>query len=195
VAVKILRDEIQKEYTDVACDPSMGFHFNTGRRAAEINEYAPEWIDPIPAEVVESFAGMGNPFSLGPLQPGERVVDVGSGAGLDSLIAANMAGIDGNVVGVEMTAAMIDKTRAAAAETGTEHVEFREGFTESLPVPDRWADVVISNGCVNLAPDKSLVLNEIFRVLRPGGRLQIADVTVLKPVPAEAKQDIDLWTH
>ncbi len=195
VAVKILRDEIQNEYTDVACDPSKGFHFNTGRRASEINEYAPEWIDFIPSEVLESFAGMGNPFSLGSLQPGEHVVDVGSGAGLDSLIAAQMVGVDGNVIGVEMTAAMIEKARAAVDTMGSEQVEFREGFMESLPVPNDWADVVISNGCLNLAPDKSLVLGEMFRVLRPGGRLQIADVTALKPVPSEAKQDIDLWTH
>lgn len=195
VAVKILRDEIQNEYTDVACDPSKGFHFNTGRRASEINEYAPEWIDFIPSEVLESFAGMGNPFSLGSLQPGEHVVDVGSGAGLDSLIAAQMVGVDGNVIGVEMTAAMIEKARAAVDTMGSEQVEFREGFMESLPVPNDWADVVISNGCLNLAPDKSLVLGEMFRVLRPGVRLQIADVTALKPVPSEAKQDIDLWTH
>ena len=195
VAVRILRDEIQREYTEVACDPSKGFHFNTGQRAAEINEYDPEWIEPIPSDVVESFAGMGNPFSLGALQPGEHVVDVGSGAGLDSLIAARMVGVDGHVIGVEMTAAMIEKARAAADEMGVDQIEFRDGYMESLPVPDSWADVVISNGCINLAPDKSRVLNEMFRVLRPGGRLQIADVTVLKPVPHEAKQDIDLWTH
>ena len=138
---------------------------------------------------------MGNPFSLGALRPGEHVLDVGSGAGLDCLIAARMVGVDGHVIGVEMTAAMIEKGRAAADTMGIDQVEFREGYMESLPVPDAWADVVISNGCINLAPDKSLVLNEMFRVLRPGGRLQVADVTVLKPVPSEAKGDIDLWIH
>jgi 2-polyprenyl-3-methyl-5-hydroxy-6-metoxy-1,4-benzoquinol methylase len=195
VAVRILRDEIQREYTEVACDPSKGFHFNTGQRAAEINEYDPEWIASIPGDVVESFAGLGNPFSLGTLQPGEHVLDVGSGAGLDSLIAGQMVGVDGHVIGVEMTAAMIEKAQAAADAMGIDQVEFREGYMESLPVPDAWADVVISNGCLNLAPDKSRVLNEMFRVLRPGGRLQIADVTVLKAVPPEARGDIDLWTH
>ena len=195
VAVKILREEIQREYTEVACDPSKGFHFNTGERAAEIAEYDPDWLENIPSRVVESFAGLGNPFSLGTLRAGEHVLDVGSGAGLDTLIASRMVGSDGHVIGVEMTAAMIEKARAAAAETGEENVEFRDGFMESLPVPDAWADVVISNGCLNLAPDKSLVLSEMFRVLRPGGRLQIADVTVLKPVPLEGKHDIDLWTH
>ena len=195
VAVKILRDEIRQEYTEVACDPSKGFHFNTGQRAAEINEYDPKWMETIPSDVVESFAGMGNPFSLGTLRPGEHVLDVGSGAGLDSLIAAQMVGVDGHVIGVEMTPSMIEKARAATDAMGIDQVEFREGYMESLPVPDSWADVVISNGCINLAPDKSLVLSEMFRVLRPGGRLQVADVTVLKPVPAEARRDIDLWTH
>ena len=195
VAVRILRNEIQREYTDVACDPSKGFHFNTGQRAAEINEYDLEWMETIPSDVVESFAGMGNPFSLGILQPGEHVLDVGSGAGLDSLIAGQMVGVDGHVIGVEMTPAMIEKARAAADVMGIDQVEFREGYMESLPVPDAWADVVISNGCINLAPDKSLVLGEMFRVLRPGGRLQIADVTVLKPVPPEGRGNIDLWTH
>jgi arsenite methyltransferase len=168
VAVRILRDEIQREYTDVACDPSKGFHFNTGPRAAEVNEYGPEWIAAMPSDLVESFAGLENSFNLGRIQPGEHVLDVGSGASLDSLIAGRMVGVDGHVIGVEMRPAMIEKA---------------------------WADVVISNGCINLAPDKSLVLREMFRVLRPGGRLQVADLTVLKPVPEEAKQDIDLWTH
>ena len=129
------------------------------------------------------------------LQPGEHVLDVGSGAGLDSLIAGRMVGVDGHVIGVEMTPAMIEKGRASADTMGIDQVEFREGFMESLPVPDAWADVVISNGCLNLVPDKLLVLNEMFRVLRPGGRLQIADVTVLKSVPPEGTGNIDLWTH
>ena len=195
VAVRILRGEIRQEYTDVACDPARGFHFNTGRRAVEINEYDLEWIETIPSEVVESFAGMGNPFSLGAIQPGEHVVDVGSGAGLDSLIAGQMVGVDGYVIGVEMTPAMIDKGLAAAETMSIAQVDFRKGYMESLPVPDAWADVVISNGCLNLASDKSLVLDEMFRVLRPSGRLQIADVTVLKPVPPEGRGNIELWTH
>ena len=195
VAVKILRHEIQKEYTQVACEPNRGYHFNTGRVAAEMTEYRMEWLEGIPEHVVESFAGTGNPFSLGEIQPGEHVVDVGSGAGLDTMIAGGMVGGDGHVIGVDMTEAMIQKAKTGAQEARLPQVEFREGFAEALPVPDDWADVVISNGVVNLSPEKSLVLNEMLRVLRPGGRIQIADITVEKPVPEGAKQNIDLWTN
>ena len=193
-AVQILRHEIQREYTEVACYPSRGFHFNTGLAATEITEYDPELVNRIPESVVASFAGMGNPFSLGELSTGECVVDVGAGAGLDTLIAGEMVGPDGVVIGVDMTPAMIEKARAAATDMGLGQVEFREGFAESLPVPDEWADVIISNGVVNLAPDKSLVFKEMFRVLRPGGRLQIADITA-SSVPEGAKRNIDLWTN
>ena len=185
----------QREYTEVASDPSRGFHFNTGLAATEMTEYDPELVGRIPESVVASFAGMGNPFSLGELSAGEYVVDFGAGAGLDTLIAGEMVGPDGMVIGVDMTVAMIEKGRAAATDMGIDQVEFREGFAESLPVPDEWADVIISNGVVNLAPDKSLVLKEMFKVLRPGGRLQIADITVSKAVPEGAKRDIDLWTN
>ncbi len=195
VAVQILRDEVQREYTEVANNPTRGFHFNTGLAATQITEYDPELVNRIPESVVASFAGMGNPFSLGELGPGEHVVDVGAGAGLDTLIAGEMVGLDGRVIGVDMTAAMIEKARAAATDMGIDQVEFREGFAESLPVPDEWADVIISNGVVNLAPDKSLVFKEMFRVLRPGGRLQIADITVSRVVPEGAKRNIDLWTN
>jgi len=195
LAVRILRDEIQKEYTAVACTPDRGFHFNTGQRAADIVGYERPWTAPIPSDVLESFAGTGNPFSLGLLSRGEQVVDVGSGAGTDSLIAAGMVGPDGHVIGIDMTPAMLDKARAASDQIGLENVEFREGFSESLPVGDGWADVVISNGVVNLSPDKSLVFSEMFRVLRPGGRLQIADITVEHEVPEGAKKNIDLWTN
>jgi 2-polyprenyl-3-methyl-5-hydroxy-6-metoxy-1,4-benzoquinol methylase len=195
VGVKILRNEIRREYTDVASNPWRGFHFNAGRAAAEVTEYDMKWIDGIPDSVVESFAGTGNPFSLGDIDKGEHVVDVGSGAGLDSLIAAQMVGPDGHVIGVDMTPAMLEKARTAAAEMGLAQVEFREGYAESLPVLDGWADVVISNGVVNLSPDKQLVFAELFRVLRPGGRLQLADISVLRPVPEGAKRNIDLWTN
>jgi arsenite methyltransferase len=131
---------------------------------------------------------------MGESRPGERVVDVGSGAGVDSLIAAKMVGSEGRVVGVDMTPVMIEKARAAAAEAGLGNVEFHRSYAGGLPVPDGWADVVVSNGVLNLMPDKASVLAEMFRVLKPGGRLQIGDILVQKPVPEGAKRKIDLWT-
>ena len=189
-----LRQAIQEEYRVVAEAPDHGFHFHTGRPLASMLGYEPEWLDGIPSAAVESFAGTGNPFSLGALQPGERIVDVGSGAGIDSLIAAKMVGPGGHVVGVDMTPAMLAKARRAAQEGGFTNVDFREGYGEALPVFSNWADVVISNGVLNLMPDKAAGLAEMARVLKPGGRLQIADILVDKPVPEGAKQNIDLWT-
>jgi SAM-dependent methyltransferase len=189
-----LRHAIREEYAAVALNPTQGFHFHTGHPLARMLGYAEEWLVGIPETSIESFAGTGNPFSLGPIQPGERVVDVGSGAGIDSLIAAKMVGPTGQVVGVDMTPAMLDKARRAAAEAGLDNVQFREGYAEALPVPDGWADVVISNGVLNLMPDKATALSEIARLLKPSGRLQIGDILVQKPVPESAKQKIDLWT-
>lgn len=189
-----LRHAIQEEYATVALDPDRGFHFHTGRRLARLVGYADEWLEGIPEKSIESFAGTGNPFSLGKLLPGERVVDVGCGAGIDSLIAAKMVRPNGQVIGVDMTPAMLDKARSAAVEAGMGNVEFRHGYAESLPVPDGWADVVISNGVLNLMPDKSATLREMARVLKPTGRLQISDILVQKPVPESAKRKIDLWT-
>ena len=192
--LETLRDAIQEEYAEVATDPEKGFHFHTGRPLARLLEYADEWLEGIPESSVESFAGTGNPFSLGEIQPGERVVDVGCGAGIDSLIAAKKTGPEGRVIGVDMTPAMLDKARRAAQETQLSNVEFREGYAESLPVDDGWADVVISNGVLNLMPDKDAALAEMSRVLKPGGRLQIGDILVQKAVPESAKRKIDLWT-
>jgi arsenite methyltransferase len=191
--VSALRREIQAEYALVADEPARGFHFHTGRPLARLLGYQDAWLDGIPESAIESLAGTGNPFAITPLAPGERVVDVGCGAGLDSLIAAKMVGPDGAVVGVDMTPAMLEKARAGAAAMNATNVEFQEGYGESLPVPDAWADVVISNGVMNLFPDKSAGLREMARVLKPGGRLQIGDILVSKPVPASAKRDIDLW--
>jgi ubiquinone/menaquinone biosynthesis C-methylase UbiE len=143
---------------------------------------------------IESFAGTGNPFAMGELHAGERVVDVGSGGGIDSLVAARMVGPAGQVVGVDMTPAMLERARKAATESGLQNVEFRQAYMEELPVPDAWADVVISNGVLNLTPDKQKTLGEMFRVLRPGGRLQIGDILVSRAVPDGAKKKIDLWT-
>ncbi len=194
VDVSVLRDAIRDEYAAVAKNPDGGFHFHTGRALTRIVGYQPDWLEGIPETAVASFAGTGNPFSLGVLGAGERVVDVGCGAGIDSLIAARMVGADGQVVGVDMTPAMLDRAKRAANEMGTPSVEFREGYMETLPVADGWADVVISNGVLNLTPDKATVLGEMARVLKPGGRLQIGDIAIDKPVPEAAKQQIDLWT-
>jgi SAM-dependent methyltransferase len=189
-----LRCEIRREYAEVAIHPEKGFHFHTGWPLARRLGYSDDWIKPLPPAVVASFAGTGNPFTLGEIQPGERIVDVGSGGGFDSLIAANKVGSQGRVIGVDMTPEMLEKAGAGAADLGLAEVEFREGFAESLPVLDGWADVVISNGVVNLCPDKSAVFREMHRVLRPGGRIQVGDILVQKPVPEEAKRKIDLWT-
>lgn len=189
-----LRNSIREEYSAVANEPERGFHFHTGRKLAGILGYQNEWLEAIPDSAIESMAGTGNPFSLGELKPGEYVVDCGSGSGTDSLIAARMVAPNGHVIGVDMTPEMLSKARNNALEAGITHVEFREGYLESLPVPDAWADVVISNGVLNLVPDKEAALREMYRVLKPGGRIQIADIALQKPVPEDAKSDVTLWT-
>jgi arsenite methyltransferase len=194
-AVKILRDEVTREYQEVAEDPSRGYHFNTGRAALAMNEYRREWLEGIPESSIASVSSMGNPFLMGLPADGEYVVDIGSGAGVDSMIAARAVGPAGHVIGVDMTPAMLEKAEAARTELGLDHLEFRHGYMESLPVSDGWADLVISNGVVNLSPDKDRVFKEIFRVLRPGGRIQMADITVGREIPEGAKRDIDLWTN
>lgn len=194
INVEVLRAAIQEEYEAVALMPEKGFHFHTGRPLARLLGYREVWLEGIPEISIESFAGTGNPFSLGDIQPGERVVDVGCGAGIDSLIAAKMVGPTGGVIGVDMTPAMLAKARRSAAEGRFTNVEFLDGYAESLPVPDAWADVVISNGVLNLIPDKAAALSEMARVLKPGGRLQIGDILVRKAVPVSAKRKIDLWT-
>ena len=189
-----LRRQISEKYTGVALEPEAGFHFHTGRPLAAMLGYPHTAVDQLPPATVESFAGVGNPFSMGALRPGETVVDVGCGAGFDTLIAAHQVGPSGRVIGVDMTDAMIIKARAGARALGVENVEVRQGFAESLPVDDGVADVVISNGVINLTPDKITAMREIYRVLKPGGRFQIGDIVVHKEVPQEAKDDIDLWS-
>ena len=189
-----LRDAIQAEYAVVAQQPERGFHFLVGRPLAALLAYEEGWLEGIPEPSIASFAGTGNPFSVSRLHSGERVVDVGCGGGFDSLIAARMVGPDGRVIGVDMTPAMVLKARTGAASVGAENVEFRQGFAEALPIDEGWADVVISNGVLNLMPDKDAALREMARVLKPGGRLQIGDILVQKPIPQDAKEDISLWT-
>ena len=191
--VELLKSEIKKTYSSVSDDPDRDFIFPTGRAWAEDLEYPAELAN-VPDSAVESFAGVANPWTLGRLAAGERVLDLGSGAGTDSLIAAQMVGDTGRVTGIDMTPKMLAKARAAASEMGVENVEFVEAEAEQLPFPDASFDVVISNGVIDLIPDKDAVFAEIFRVLTPGGRIQIADVTIQNPVSEEGRRKIDLWT-
>ena len=189
-----LREEVKKKYRDVAIKPHDKYHFHTGRPLAARLGYDTSTVDAMPDEAVESFAGVANPFSLRQPQAGERIVDLGSGAGFDCFIAAGKVGPQGHVVGIDMTEEMLAKSRKTAQAMGLRNVEFREGILEKLPIEDGWADVVISNGVINLCADKQQVLSEISRVLRPGGHLQFADIANGRPVPASAIANIDLWT-
>ena len=193
INVGLLRSEIKNTYAAVSEEPGRDFIFPTGRAWAEDLGY-PEELAKVPEAAVESFAGVANPWSMGRLALGERVLDLGSGAGTDSLVAAQMVGPDGSVTGIDMTPEMRAKARAAAVEMGATNVEFVEGEAEQLPFPDASFDVVISNGVIDLIPDKDAVFAELFRVLAPGGRMQIADVTIQNPVSAEGRRNIDLWT-
>jgi SAM-dependent methyltransferase len=189
-----LREEVKNKYREVAADPHGKHHFHTGRYLAKHLGYDQDFVESLPDAAVESFAGVANPFAQRSLSKGEKVVDVGSGAGFDSFVAAHQVGPTGRVVGVDMTEEMLAKSRATVAKLGLAHVEFREGLAERLPVENGWADVVISNGVINLCADKKTAFAEIHRVLRPGGRLQFADIANGKPVPESAIRDIDLWT-
>jgi SAM-dependent methyltransferase len=194
VDVEELRDQVREKYRAVALAPDATYHFYTGRQLAVRLGYDPTVVKELPDRAIESFAGVGNPFSLRPLRAGERVVDVGSGAGFDSFVAADHVGDTGTVVGVDMTDEMLAKARLIAEQLRLTNVEFRRGFAEALPVEDGWADTVISNGVINLCADKRTVFDEIHRVLRPGGVLQFADIANGHPVPPEVLRDVDLWT-
>jgi len=189
-----LRASVREKYRAVALDPNGAFHFHTGRPLAKLLGYDQGLVDRLPDRAVESFAGVANPFSVRPLGQDDRVVDIGAGGGFDSFVAASLVGTGGRVVGVDMTPEMLAKARETARRLGLDHVEFREGIAEDLPVDDAWADVVISNGVLNLVADKARVFSEIFRVLRPGGRVQFADIAVGRPVPDDVACNIDLWT-
>ena len=193
VDVDVLRDEIQKTYTEVSTKPGAEFIFPTGRPWAEELGYPAE-LARAPDASVQSFAGVANPFSLGRLEPGQVVLDLGCGAGTDLLIAAQMVGPQGHAIGVDMTPTMLEHGRASAEEMGLENVELHECMIESLPLPDASVDAVISNGVIDLVPDKDAVFSEIDRVLRPGGRLQVADVVIHTEVSEDARARIDLWT-
>ena len=191
--VALLRSEIQRTYADVSTQPDQEFIFPTGRAWALDVGYPQDLLARVPEASCESFAGVANPFSMGALQPGEDVLDVGCGAGMDSLVAAQMVGAAGSVTGIDMTPEMVAKARGSVAEMGLGNVTIVEGSAEHLPFDGASFDVVISNGVIDLIPDKDAVFSEITRVLRPGGRIQLADVTVQNPVSEESKRDIDLW--
>src|SRR6266508_3446807 len=193
IDVQVLKSEIKKTYASVSQEPERDFIFPTGRPWAEDLGY-PEELANVPETAVGSFAGVANPWQLGRLAPGERVLDLGSGAGTDSLIAAQMVGEQGRVTGIDMTPEMLAKARAAAADLGASNVEFVEAEAERLPFPDASFDVVVSNGVIDLIRDKDAVFTELYRVLAPNGRIQIADVTIQNPVSAEGRRNIDLWT-
>jgi SAM-dependent methyltransferase len=193
VDVAVLRDEIQKTYTEVSTEPEQGFIFPTGRAWAEDLGY-PSELARVPEETARSFAGVANPFSLGRIEPGQVVLDLGCGAGTDLLVAAQMVGPEGRAIGVDMTPAMLERARQSAAAMGLANVELHESLIESLPLPDESVDVVISNGVIDLVPDKDAVFSELDRVLRPGGRLQLADVVIHTEVSEDARERIDLWT-
>jgi arsenite methyltransferase len=194
VDIDVLRDEIQKTYTDVSERREEDFIFPTGRAWAEDLGYPADLLGAVPEATVESFAGVANHFLLGDINEGDTVLDLGCGAGTDLLMAAQMAGSSGRAIGIDLTPSMVERARQSAAEMGLDNVEVHEGLIERLPLPDESVDVVISNGVIDLVPDKDAVFSEIKRVLKPGGRLQIADVVIHRAVSEEAKRDIDLWT-
>jgi arsenite methyltransferase len=194
VDVEVLREEIRKTYADVSTDQQRDFIFPTGREWAQELGYPEPELSRVPDASVESFAGVANHWPLGRIEPGLVVLDLGCGAGTDVLIAAQMTGPTGRVIGVDMTASMLDRARASAAEMGLANIELHESLIEALPLDDASVDVVISNGVIDLVPDKDAVLDEIDRVLRPSGRLQLADIVIHHEVSEDARKRIDLWT-
>jgi len=194
VDVDVLRSEIEKTYTEVSTEPAKDFIFPTGRSWAIDLGYPEPELSRVPEATAESFAGVANPHTLGRIEEGATVLDLGCGAGTDLLIAAQMVGPSGKAIGVDMTPSMVERARASAAEMGLQNVELHESLIESVPVSDASVDVVISNGVIDLVPNKDAVFDEIDRVLRPGGRLQIADVVIQTEVSEDARDRIDLWT-
>ena len=193
IDVELLKCEIKKTYASVSQEPEKDFIFPTGRAWAQDLDY-PEELGRVPETAAASFAGVANPFSLGRLGEGERVLDLGCGAGTDTLVAAQMVGRAGHVTGLDMTPEMLSRARSAAEELSLENVTVVEADAERLPFADASFDVVISNGVIDLIPDKDAVFSELFRVLVPGGRIQFADVTIQRPVSEEGRRNIDLWT-
>jgi arsenite methyltransferase len=194
VDVTVLRHEIRETYTDVSTDQDQEFIFPTGRAWAEELGYPEPELTRVPDATAESFAGVANHWTLGRIEPGAVVLDLGCGAGTDLLIAAQMTGPTGRVIGVDMTPSMLERADHSARAMGLANIETHEALIESLPLRDASVDIVISNGVIDLVPDKDAVFDEIDRVLRPGGRLQLADVVIHHEVSEDARKRIDLWT-
>ena len=191
----VLRSEISSIYGRVANEPYGEFHFHRGPAyAVEFLGYDAGELASLPPDCTASFAGIGNPLAIGPIHPGETVLDVGCGAGMDLLLAAKRTGPEGHAIGVDMTEPMIERARKSAAEAGLHHVEVRQGDATALPVEDASIDLVSSNGVLNLVPEKERGFGEIVRVLRPGGRLHLADIALNVELPEDARRNIDLWT-
>jgi arsenite methyltransferase len=188
----VLKDEILQMYQEVADHPDAEFHFYHGREAARLFEYDDAWLEHAPEGAVQSFAGVGNPLLRAAIQPGETVLDLGSGAGLDGIIASWQTGPTGSVIGVDLNPAMCLKAQAHAAAGGT-RIECHEGRMEEIPLPDASVDVIISNGVINLSFRKRRVVEEMFRVLRPGGRISITDIVSAKQLSQSIVNDPKLW--
>lgn len=186
---------VQHMYTEVANLPSKQFHFPTGRSACLFVGYPEEWLDRLPATAVESFAGVGFPFRAEIIRANDRVLDIGAGAGTDTLTAARLVGPEGKVFALDMTPAMLAKLRKNVDLANAANVEVIAGDAESIPLPDASVDVITSNGVLNLVPDKPKAFAEIFRVLRPGGKAQIADIVVGRPAGECALRDPKLWAE
>jgi arsenite methyltransferase len=193
VDVDVLRSEIHRTYTEVSTDQGRDFIFPTGRAWAEDLDYPQPELSRVPDATVASFAGVANPFSLGRIEPGATVLDLGCGAGTDLLIATQMVGPGGRAIGVDMTESMLHRAAASAEAMGLRNVAVHESLIESVPLPAASVDVVISNGVIDLVPDKDAVFSEVDRVLRPGGRVQLADVVIHHELSEDARQRIDLW--
>ncbi|MFW6201770.1 MAG: methyltransferase domain-containing protein [Gemmatimonadota bacterium] len=191
----VIFDAVRGMYTEVARYPERGFHFLIGRPACEFVGYPSEVLDELPARAVESFAGVGYPFQADAIRPGDTVLDIGSGAGTDAFTALRGVGPDGEVIGLDMTDAMREKLRATAEALGETRIRLIDANAESIPLPDASVDVVTSNGVINLVPDKPAAVAEIFRVLRPGGRVQIADIVLTEPPSPACRTQPELWAE
>jgi len=189
----LIREKIREKYALAAVTPAGSFQYPTGVQGIRQLGYPEEWWQDFPGALLESFCGVGNPFSLGPVNPGEMVLDLGCGAGFDTCVAARLVGPAGQVVGVDVTLEMVARAWEFAASLSFRHLSFQVAAAESLPFPDRFFDVVTSNGAFNLVIEKEKAALEIFRVLKPGGRLHLADMVLVKPLPQERQSRIDNW--